>query len=145
MRLLSWPEGRSRRSPADRARPRCRLTLQSLEDRLALTVRTWTGLGADDVWSNAANWDTGVPGDGDDVRIPETAQSAEVLFDSSVAGSGVTINSLTSDGTNPVGEPFRITGDTLTLSGLGPFTLGSTLTMQFGAIVGTADLTVSGL
>ena len=101
--------------------------LERLEDRLAPAIRTWTGLGADDLWSNAANWDTGVPVDGDDVRIAATAESAEVLFDTSVAGTGVTINSLTSDGVNPIGEPLRITGDTLTLSGAGPFAFGCRL------------------
>ena len=36
-------------------------------------MRTWTGLGADDLWSNAANWDV-LPVDGDDVRIAATAE-----------------------------------------------------------------------
>ena len=134
--------------PAESPRPpgpAARLSLQALENRLTPAVRTWTGLGADDLWSNAANWDTGVPADGDDVRIPATAESAEVLFDFSVPGEGVTLNNLTSDGTNAVGEPFRITNDTLTLSGPGPFAFGDALTMQGGIIAGSSDLTVSGL
>src|SRR6266511_118721 len=126
-------------------RSRCQLLVERLEDRLTPATRIWNGLGVNDLWSNAANWDTGVPLDNDDVRIPATANSAEVLFDTSVPGTGVTINSLTSDGTNPVGEPFRITSDTLTLTGAGPFAFGDTLTQTGGTIAGTAAFTTSAL
>jgi Putative Ig domain/RTX calcium-binding nonapeptide repeat (4 copies)/PKD domain len=126
-------------------RPRssaCRPRLETLEPRLAPAVRTWTGAGANDLWRNAANWDTGVPAAGDDVRIPDVgAASAEVLFDA--VTTAVSINSLTSDGTNPVGEPFRITGSTLTLNGTGTFSLGD-LTLSGGILTGSGVLTVSG-
>ena len=119
-----------RRRQVSRTRNR-RLLFEQCEDRRVLAVSTWTGGGDNDLWSNPANWDT-VPVDGSDVRIAATGNSAEVLFDTSVAGSGVTINSLTSDGVNPVGEPLRITGDTLTLSGAGPFALGTGVTIASG-------------
>jgi hypothetical protein len=119
-----------------------RPALEALESRYAPAVRIWTGLGADDLWSNAANWDTGVAQDGDDVRIAATAESGEVLFDSSVTGGGVTLNSLTSDGTNAISEPLRITADALALSGAGPFAIGNTLTLQGGEISGTANVSI---
>src|SRR5262249_10322999 len=102
--LRNWMISSARRRPmtARRVRPQ----LEGLEDGVTPAVRTWTGAGANDLWSNAANWDTGVPLAADDVRIPGTAASAEVLFDGTA--TAVPINSLTSDGTNPVGEPFRI-------------------------------------
>src|SRR5687767_15527231 len=37
-----------------------------------------------------------------DVRIAATSNSAEVIFDTSVLGDGITIGSLTRDGTNPI-------------------------------------------
>ena len=127
-----------RKSPP--RRPGWRLSLQSLEDRRTPAVRVWTGLGADDLWGNAANWDTGVPADGDDVASRRPPASAEVFFDS----SGVTINSLTSDGTNPVSEPFRLAGGNLALTGSGPFAFGSELTMEGGILSGTATVVVGG-
>jgi hypothetical protein len=68
------------------ARSRClrdrRLRLEALEERCLLATRVWTGADAvNDLWSDEDNWDTGVPRDGDDVLIPATANSAEVVFD----------------------------------------------------------------
>lgn len=39
----------------------------------AAATRTWTGLGASNNWSDAANWDTGVPLAGDDIVFPASA------------------------------------------------------------------------
>src|SRR5262249_25902091 len=131
------------RNAAKRPRRGFRPLLETLEDRLAPAIRTWTGAGANDLWSNAANWNTGVPLANDDVRIPDVgAASAEVLFDGTA--TAVAVNSLTSDGTTPVGEPLRITGSTLTLNGLGIFSLGAGLTLSGGTLGGTGTLTVSG-
>jgi hypothetical protein len=135
---------------------RCRPGLEALESRLAPAdlIRTWTGGGGDDLWSNPANWDTGVPENDDHVRIAATDASAQVVFDPSVAGSGVTIKSLTSDGANPIGEPLRITGDTLVLSGAagaGPFAVGAGLTVSglspqlIGVVVAESALAVDAL
>ena len=86
-----------------------RLSLERLEDRCVPAVRTWTGNGANDLWSNPVNWDGGVtaPANGDDVVIPDAAGSSEVIFDNSVAGGTLSLNTLSSD------EPFRITTATL--------------------------------
>src|SRR5262249_55481594 len=114
------------------------------EGRVTPAIRTWTGAGANDLWTNAANWATGVPAAGDDVCIPDVGPaSAEVLFDTTA--TAVSINSLTSDGANPVGEPFRITGSTLTLNGPGTFSLGAGLTLGGGTLTGNGSLAVLGL
>ncbi len=123
-----------------RATSRFQPTLEMLEHRCLLSVLTWTGSGVNDLWSNPGNWVGGaspffVPADGDDVVIPETAGSAEVLFDVSVIGGGVIINSLTSD------EPFRVIGDTLSLDGAGPFQFNRTVTLSAGQIAGTGTTT----
>src|SRR5262245_41772833 len=99
------------RKAAKRTRRPFRPLLEVLEDRVTPATRTWTGAGANDLWSNAANWDTAVPLANDDVVIPDVAGSTEVLFDGSA--TSVTVNKLTSS------EPFRITGNTLTLTGTG--------------------------
>ena len=39
----------------------------------AAGVRTWTGNGASNNWSDAGNWDTGVPGAGDSLVFPQSA------------------------------------------------------------------------
>jgi hypothetical protein len=126
-----------RKQPRQTNKRSRRLFVEHLEDRRLLTTRTWTGNGADDLWSNAANWDGGltVPTNGDDVVIAATANSAEVLFDSTAAA--VTINSLSS------AEPFHIGGSILTLTGAGSFTMTAGLTLSLGALGGSGSLTVS--
>src|SRR5262245_9268077 len=115
------------------------LLVEAMEPRILLATRVWTGGGANDLWSNASNWDTGVPASGDDVVIADVgAASAEVLFDSTVPGTGVTLNSLVS------GEPFHITADTLTLDGAGTFAFNAGLTIDAGTIAGTDDFSVGG-
>jgi hypothetical protein len=110
-----------------------RLFLERLEDRcVPSTTRTWTGIGTNDLWSNPANWDTGLPAIGDAVVIPDVAGSNEVIFDNSVAG-GISVNSLSCD------EPFRITAAantsaTLTLAATGTFSFNSTLTISAGSL-----------
>src|SRR4029079_9001831 len=115
-----------------------RLFVEQLEDRRLLTTVTWNGGDAlSDQWSDPDNWLGGlVPVTGDDVLIPVTAGSAEVLFDGTAAA--VTLNSLTSD------EPFHITGSTLTLSGAGMFKMTAGLTLDSGTLAGTSTLDVSG-
>jgi len=106
-------------------------------------VRIWTGGGSNDLWSNRENWDGAVsaPTNGDDVVIPNTAGSAEVVFDGSVSGGTdeVTLNSLVSD------EPFRIVHSTLTLDGPGPFEFNNTLTFSgAGFLHGSGTVNVHG-
>src|SRR5438045_1590734 len=101
----------SKETAARSPRSRCVPLLERLEARLAPATVTWTGGGTNDLWSNAANWDAGVPVTNDIVVIPSTPNSAAVLFDASVPGGGVTLSSVTSD------EPFVLSGGTLTVTG----------------------------
>src|SRR5687768_808996 len=87
------------RSPIARSRRRFRPLFDALEDRFAPALITWSGGGVNDLWSNGANWAGGAaPADGDDVIIPATVASAEVVFDATVAGASTgetrTINRL---------------------------------------------------
>ncbi|KAL8971230.1 MAG: hypothetical protein Q9197_003381, partial [Variospora fuerteventurae] len=49
--------------------------LERLEGRITPAVRTWTGLGADNNWTTAANWDV-APVANDDLVFPDIADSA---------------------------------------------------------------------
>src|SRR5262249_30796135 len=42
-------------------KPSRRPRLEALEDRLAPAVHEWTGLGANNLWSNPQNWTNGAP------------------------------------------------------------------------------------
>lgn len=78
--------------------------------RAAATI-TWTGLGVSNNWSEAANWDTGVPAAGDTIVFPVSAlrrantnnlppaSFVRIRFD----GSGYSVT----------GNPLTITGDIL--------------------------------
>src|SRR5207247_8727090 len=90
-------------------------------------------------WSNPANWDGGLtaPSNGDDVVILDTAASSEVIFDNTVSGGAVSLNSLTSD------EPFRMTAATLTLGGPGTFSFNNALTMSAGVLNANGTVTVN--
>ncbi|MBI3465469.1 MAG: hypothetical protein HY000_20800, partial [Planctomycetes bacterium] len=106
-----------------------------------MAIITWTGGdAANDLWSDPDNWDLGVaPVDGDDVVIPATAASAEVLFDTSVAGSVLTLNSLVCH------EPFRITGDILNVNPGTPIEFTAGFTNQGGRLDLDAPTTASSL
>ncbi|MGE3074754.1 MAG: hypothetical protein AB7N24_01385 [Dehalococcoidia bacterium] len=67
----------------------------------AVSTRTWTGLGTSDNWSDAANWDSGVPVAGDSLVFPGSASRKEntnnlapnLSFDTvTFSGSGYTID-----------------------------------------------------
>jgi len=78
--------------------------------------RNWTGAGADDLWSTAANWDTGVPGPGDNGLI----NTGTALIDSTVTAILARVN-ISTAGTGTL----TMTGGTLSQSGKYPLTVGS--------------------
>ena len=107
-------------------------------------VRTWTGAGTDDLWFNAANWDTGVPDTAAEsavVGAPSptilngtaaigglTVQSGGVLTFNPDTLLGVAAGTVANSGTITLGTAvnnavaFRLDGD-LSLTGTGTFTL----------------------
>src|SRR5947209_11405171 len=52
--------------------------LESLEERTLLTTRSWTGLGGDNLWSDASNWTNGAPQNGDNLIFNNTAGVARL-------------------------------------------------------------------
>jgi hypothetical protein len=67
---------KARRKPA--ARPR----LEALEDRIALSVETWTGTANDLKWSTGGNWAGGkVPSTGDDLVFPTAPPNGNLTDD----------------------------------------------------------------
>ena len=59
--MSSFKPRQSRASKSKRMLSLFRPRLEMLEDRLVPALFTWTGNGANDLWSNAANWDTACP------------------------------------------------------------------------------------
>jgi parallel beta-helix repeat protein len=130
---------------------------EPLEPRQMLSTVTWTGAANNGLWSTAGNWDVGVPQNGDDVVIPQTA-TPSVHFNA--AAPAVTL-----DGLNITASDFAVDGSHLTLSGANAFIdhgasfslNGGTLTLDSnldtvgdfvfngGTLDGTAALTTEGL
>ncbi len=66
---------------------------------VAVSTRTWTGLGVSDNWSDAGNWDTGVPVAGDSLVFPAAASRKENTND---LAANTSFDSLTFDGSGYV-------------------------------------------
>jgi hypothetical protein len=88
----------------------------------AATV-TWTGSGGDNLWSNAANWNPGLPGSADDVVIP----------------SGATV-SLNTAGTTQVHSISADTTSTLFVGGQADLVPATASTFGAVSLIGPAHL-----
>jgi autotransporter-associated beta strand protein len=107
-----------------RAAPKTRLTrlrLEPLEERIALATRTWTGLGADNLWTTAGNWSANQP--------PQT--SDDLVFQ---AGALQPANK----NNFPAGKHFR----SITLQGGGYTITGNQLSLDFQGITSSAGVNV---
>lgn len=93
--------------------------------RAAADTCTWTGLGGDNTWGNAANWSdgagpvtecdgAGIPESGDDIVFP--AGASQLTNSNSIAG--LTLNSVTVSGSG-----YTISGNALTIAPTGATTL----------------------
>src|SRR4051794_7643182 len=62
--------------PSRRAHRRTRVELlaESLEERVLLATKTWTGA-VDTGWNTPGNWQGGVPATGDDLVFPDVASN----------------------------------------------------------------------
>src|SRR5262245_50253907 len=93
-----------------RKRPGFRPVLESLEDRTTPALAAWTGGGATNAWTNAANWAANVaPNPGDDLLFPAGAAKATAANDFAV---GTVFHSLTFSGTG-----YTVSGNAITLDG----------------------------
>ena len=131
---------------------------------IALKTTTWTGGGADALWSTDANWDEGAPNSGDTVILDGTAQTTNTL------GSALSVPTLTfpatagafaiggggalsivsgftnlSDNAQTINVPVTLTAAPASLYAVGDIAFGSTLggtrIVKTGA--GTATLSSS--
>ncbi|HEY1683468.1 MAG TPA: hypothetical protein VGG19_01780, partial [Tepidisphaeraceae bacterium] len=111
--------------------------IEQLESRRLLSADMWTGLGDGTTWSNAANWQNGVPQTGDDVTI-NTSGSTTINFTS--AAGNVTLDSLTSN------TPLTLSGGSLTITGSVASTVSANFSMTGGAlsVTGSGGFTESG-
>ena len=105
---------------------------------LALTFQ-WTGEGGDTLWSNPANWSSGlVPGAEDEVSIPLAAANATITIDTAATVAALTISGPTATGTGTATLALSAQGDgALTVS-------GQMLTTGNVAVTQNANITVRG-
>ncbi|VTR98200.1 beta strand repeat-containing protein [Tuwongella immobilis] len=88
---MGWLSRRNRKSApspvtASPARP-IRPMLESLDERVVPATHTWTGGGGNSLWSNAANWNGGVP-------VNDPGNPVTVVFNTA---ANVTVDSLTAN------------------------------------------------
>ncbi len=101
-------------------------------------TRTWDGSASTD-WTDPANWDTGVPGAGDDVIFPTLAYGTNPPYYPRVPMAGASCLSITFASTNTV--TLTLNG-TLTISDNGSITLNGGCPSSF--ITGTHGITALG-
>src|SRR5262245_62104438 len=75
---------------------------------LAAVTRTWTGNGGDNKWSTPANWDSGIPQNGDSLTFPAAALHKVNAND--IAGLSIA-------GVRFEGDGYVISGNPITMSG----------------------------
>src|SRR6185503_8483131 len=126
----------------------------------AQQTRTWTGT-TDTDWSNAANWNTGVPGTSDNVVIPASTTFSPslttnvIIRDLTVAsGANLSIGTFILMATGNVDAGTTITGGStgaLTMGGAGktikgtvPNLITSSTNLASGPLTVTGDLIVNG-
>jgi hypothetical protein len=120
--------------------------LEMLEDRLAPANVTWTGGGANNLWTNPNNWNAGVPGADDVAIIATNTRVCEITANVTVAGLKVGLPAQTGTvvvrtaANNPI--TVTINGN---LSVFAPEGRSSTLTIGVTATFNVAgEITVNG-
>jgi fibronectin-binding autotransporter adhesin len=95
---------------------------------VAVTI-TWTGLGADGLWSTAANWDTNVaPAGGEDLIFPQGAARLSNIND--FAGQSFHSIEIHGSGYSIIGNPITLTNgiSAAYTSGTSEFNIDTTMT-----------------
>ncbi|MBE0610836.1 MAG: DUF11 domain-containing protein [Dehalococcoidia bacterium] len=102
----------------------------------AATTRTWTGAGATDNWSEAGNWDSGVPVAGDTLVFPAGA-SRKTNTNNLAAGLTFDTVRFTGGGYRLQGNAFDVTGE---LRNEGPSGATNVVEMAVGGAGGVAQV-----
>ena len=133
------------------------LRIETLEDKVLLSVDTWVGGGSNNHWSNAANWQAGVaPSAGDQLIFQGTALTS--TQNDFTAGTSFQSLEFQSNNFSIAGNSFTVTGSITTDSGVSgtaisaPVALsgsvsasvaaGESLSLS-GAVSGTGSLTTT--
>src|SRR5262245_42718909 len=107
-----------------------RLALEELESRLAPATLVWTGLGGNNNWSNAANWQGGVAPTG------KAINNEDLVFGPSGTTSLTSNNDLPTSGTvAPIFNSITFSANGYTLTGKA---------IQLGSPTESGSITVSG-
>lgn len=94
--------------------------VELLETRIALAVHEWTGGGADNLWSNAANWTNGSPstdasGDVDLIFHTNLTNAAQLVMQNDIVG--LTVDSITFDANSGTGAAGGTSANGYTING----------------------------
>lgn len=131
--LVSWLKSIARtRGKTIQKKPRFRLSVETLEDRLAPATFIWTGGGANTNWSTAANWQGGI--------APSAASPlADLVFDNRGAGSLISNNNINNLTVNSIQianlSNYTLTGNQITLGN--PGAAGSGTILVASGLTGT--------
>jgi hypothetical protein len=89
--------------------------------------QTWTGLGSDNKWSTVGNWDTGVPGSGNQANFVDTGNGNTNI---SLSGGNQPIGTLNFDTATAAAFNLGVlnSGDKFTVDGGGSIVIGSAVT-----------------
>jgi autotransporter-associated beta strand protein len=130
--------------------------LEGLEARIAFAVHDWTGLGADNLWSNSQNWTNGAPdsdisGDVDLVFHTNLVNTTNLVTQNDI--TGLTVDSITFDTTAGIVGPttyanggtsnsgYTINGNAITIdaSGAGQNPFGIDLVNNISTAAGVTE------
>jgi autotransporter-associated beta strand protein len=138
---------RSKSTTPKSVRPDFRARFETLEGRRLLTADVWTGAGTDSLFSNAANWSSGVPTTGQDITFPSGVTNKTVTVDSNVIVGNVEFDdAYTLSSANGQSDSITLSGG-LTATNAGtvinnPIVLTQPLTTTL--VYETAALTLNG-
>src|SRR4051812_20562208 len=98
---------------------------------LAAATRTWTG-NAGNLWSNAGNWDSGVPVAGDDLVFPGPLPAAASLTPVNDLAAGTVFHSIAIEGVaRPPAPQYSLSGNGVVL-GAGGLRISGSGNTEFG-------------
>jgi hypothetical protein len=125
------------------------LVLLILPSSALAATRIWTGQGTNNLWSNPANWDSGIPINGDDLRVGgATFNDLVGLEVHSIAGSGSTGNriwlgagGISVGPTATIGLPITLTASQQWSNGFGID--GASMTIEGDVDLGTSSLSIT--
>ena len=107
------------------------------------TVRNWTGLGANGIWGNIANWDTLAPAvNGDSLTFSGAMQLSNTNDYTAITNTGITFST---GGWNLYGNPVTLGGNVTSSTGTNAINVNTVLTATRTMTVTAGQLSLNGV